>query len=63
MIEDYVSEDNGLDGFTIDMSMYVSILRVRCARNARHGINICTDSTYVLVRGCLLADKGQRSGK
>ncbi len=62
VVEECVSERNGLDGITVDQSMYVSVLRCVCKNNARHGVNVVTGSRYVLVKGCRLELNGAESG-
>lgn len=63
VIEDCVSEGNGLDGFTIDQTFYVSVLRCTGRRNERHGVNVISGSRFVLVKHCVAESNGSVSGK
>lgn len=62
VVEDCISECNGLDGFTIDQYFYVSVLRCVGDRNDRHGVNVITGSRVVLVKDCVFRANGAASG-
>ncbi len=41
--------NNGLDGFTLDQTYYVTLKQSRERNNARHGLSIVTGTRYVQV--------------
>ncbi len=63
VIEDCISEGNGLDGYTIHQYFYASVLRCVGRNNDRHGVNVISGSRFMLVKGCLFEINGVRSGK
>ena len=57
-IEDCLSYGNVLDGFTLDNQFGLTFQRNKAYGNDRHGINVCTGSSY-----CLLNDNITRANK
>lgn len=51
LIENSMADRNGLDGFTLDQTYFVSLLNSLSIANDRHGINIVTGSRYSVIKG------------
>lgn len=52
------AENNGFDGFTIDQSRHVTLRNNTAKNNARHGFNIVTGTTNVLMTNNMAIDNG-----
>lgn len=53
-----VSHDNGLDGFTIDYCSNVTLVDCEAYGNGRHGVNVVTGSSGVLIDNINAHDNG-----
>ena len=62
LIDGCEAVNNGLDGFTLDQTYFVTLKRSWAYNNARHGLNIVTGSNYVRVTLNVMKDNGFDSG-
>ncbi len=58
LLENCVAKNNGLDGFTLDQTVYVSLRNSLGVGNYRHGVNIVTGSRYVKIVGNTMRNNG-----
>lgn len=63
VIEGSVAEKNGLDGFTLDQTKHISLLDSVARDNYRHGVNIVTGSSDVVVRRLTSQNNGEDPGR
>ncbi len=61
IIENCVSEGNGLDGFTIDQTIHGSLRNCLARNNDRHGFNIVTGAGMISIRNSRAYDNGEDS--
>lgn len=59
IIDECEAIENGMDGITIDQTMYALIRNSSSIKNARHGINIVTGTRYLKAFGNILKDNGK----
>lgn len=62
VIEDCEATRNGLDGFTLDQSYYVSMLNSKSYNNFRHGYNLVTGLNIAVVSGNVASNNGFGDG-
>lgn len=62
VIENCLSDNNRLDGYTIDQTYFGSLLSSVAQNNGRHGVNVVTGSRYTIVRGNTFSSNGAESG-
>ena len=58
LLEDCYARNNSLDGFTLDQTVYVSLLNSETKANSRHGVNIVTGTRYCRIHNVLSSDNG-----
>ena len=61
LLDGCVAEDNALDGFTLDQTLYVALLNSVTVSNARHGVNLVTGTRYCRVYNTTARDNGFES--
>jgi hypothetical protein len=58
IITNCISNDNGWDGFTLDETNGITFTNNVAIHNGRHGINVVTGSTKVVISNCKTQDNG-----
>lgn len=58
LIENCRAENNGLDGFTLDQSVYVGLRNSVGVNNFRHGTNIVTGTRYCRLTNNIMRSNG-----
>lgn len=61
LIENSRAENNGLDGFTLDQSVYVGLRNSVGVNNYRHGTNIVTGTRYCRLTNNIMRNNGFKS--
>lgn len=61
VIDNCCAENNGLDGFTLDQTLHISLLNSVAIGNGRHGVNVVTGSRNVVIKNNNFVNNGEAS--